>query len=99
MNVLRDAFRTEERGVDVRSGLAGAAAAIGPLAVGMALNEPIAGVVAAIGGLNAALCIPRAGLKARSWWASLCVLGGAVAVMVADAGSRSDAALVLLTFA
>jgi Fusaric acid resistance protein-like len=99
VDVLRDAFRTEERGIDVRSGLAGAAAAIGPLVVGLAIDEPIPGVVAAIGGLNVALCIPRAGLKPRLWWAGICGLGGAGALVVADAGSRSEVALVLLTLA
>jgi hypothetical protein len=99
VDVLRDAFRTEERGIDVRSGLAGAAAAIGPLAIGIAIDEPIPGVVAAIGGLNVALCIPRAELKPRLWWGALCALGGAGALMLADAGSRSETALVLLTLA
>ncbi len=83
--------------MDVHSGLAGAAAVVGPLVVGFAVDEPIAGVVAAIGGLNAALCIPRAEAKARVWWASLCVVGGAVALLLADAGSGSTTALVLLT--
>lgn len=99
MDVLHDAFRTEERGIDVRAGIAGAAAAIGPLAVGLAIDEQLAGVVAAIGGLNAALCIPRAEAKARTWWASLCVLGGAGALLLADAGSGSTTVLVLLTLA
>ena len=99
MGVLREAFQTQERGVDVRSGLAGALAVIAPLAIGIALDEQIAGVIASIGGLNAALCIPRADLKARIGWGSLCVLGGAGGLAVADAAGGSDVALVLATFA
>jgi hypothetical protein len=98
-DVVREAFRTEERAVDWRSGLAGALAAIGPLAVGLAVDEPAAGFTAAIGGLNTALCVPRADLRARLWWGSLAVLGGAGAVAVAGAASRNDAGLVLLSLA
>jgi hypothetical protein len=97
VSVLRDAFRTEEPTIDVRSGAAGALAALGPLLIGLAIDQPIPGAVAAIGGLNAALCVPRAGLRPRAWWGSLCVLGGAGALLVADAASGSDVALVLAT--
>jgi hypothetical protein len=97
VGALREAFRTEERGFDVRSGLAGAAAAIGPLAVGLALDKPVAGVIAAIGGLNAALCIPRTRPGGRIRWGSLAVLGGAGALALADATLGSDTALVLVT--
>ena len=82
----------------MRSGIAGAIAVVVPLGVGLALDEPIAGVIASIGGLNAALGVPRAGTKARIWWGTICVLGGAGGVAVADATSGSDAAFVLATF-
>jgi len=94
--VLREAFQTKDHGVDVRSGLAGAAAAIGPLAIGIAAGHEIAGVVAAIGGLNAALCVPRAGIGARAGLAALCVVGGGITVALADVAT-SDAALILVT--
>jgi Fusaric acid resistance protein-like len=96
-DLVREAFRTEERGVDWRSGLAGAVAAIGPLAIGLAVDEAAAGLTAAIGGLNTALCVPRAGLRARWWWGSLAVLGGAAALALAGAASEGDARLVLLS--
>jgi hypothetical protein len=99
MEIAREAFRTEERGIDVWSGIAGGIAVAGPLAIGLALDEPVAAVVAAIGGLNAALCVPRAGTQARIAWGSLCVLGGAVALVLADAATSSDAALALVTLA
>ena len=38
-------------------------------------------------------------LKARISWGSLCVVGGAGGLVVADAASGSDVALVLATFA
>jgi hypothetical protein len=98
VDVFREAFQTQERGVDVRSGLAGALAVIAPLALGLALDEQIAGVIASIGGLNAALGVPRAGTKARIWWGTITVLGGAGGVLVADATSGSDAAFVVATF-
>jgi hypothetical protein len=99
VELVREAFRTDRRGIDARAGLAGAAAAIGPLAVGLALDEPTAGIVAALGGLNAALCVPSAGVRARVWWGSAAVVGGACSLLLADVGMRSDAALVLLTLA
>ena len=72
-------------------------AAIGPLAIGLAVDEPEAGFTAALGGLNTALCVPRAGLRARLWWGSLALLGGAGALALADAASGGDARLVLLS--
>ena len=90
-DLVRDAFRTEERRVDWRSGLAGALAAIGPLAIGLAVDEPAAGFTAALGGLNTALAVPRAALAARLWWGTLAVLGRAVSLVVAAAASEDDA--------
>ena len=98
-DLVREAFRIERRGVDWRSGLAGAAAAVGPLAVGLAIDEPVAGFTAAIGGLNTALCVPRAELRARLWWGSLAAVGGACALAVAGAARASDLRVVLLTLA
>lgn len=97
--LVHEAFRTEERGVDVRSGLAGAAAAIGPLAIGLGVDKPIPAVIAAIGGLNAALCVPRDSPGPRLRWGALQVLGGAGALALADAAFRNDAALILVTLA
>jgi hypothetical protein len=98
-DLVREAFRTEERRVDWPSGLAGALAAIGPLAIGLAVDEPVAGFTAAIGGLNVALCVPRADLRARLWWGSLAVLGSVAAVVLARAASKGDLRLALLSFA
>jgi hypothetical protein len=96
-DLMREAFRTERRGIDWRSGVAGALAAVGPLALGMAIDTPVAGLVAAVGGLNTVLCVPRTDLRARLWWGSLAVLGGAAALLLGGAGSHSDAGLVALT--
>ena len=97
--LVRDAFRTEERRVDWRSGLAGALAAIGPLAIGLAVDEPAAGFTAALGGLNTALAVPRAALAARLWWGTLAALGGAASLALASAAGEDDAALVVLSVA
>ncbi len=89
MTVVRDltheAFRVQEPEVDWRAGAAGAVAAVGPLAVGIAAGDPPAGLTAAIGGLNTALCVPRAGLPARAFWGGLAAVGqtGACALALA----------------
>lgn len=96
-DVVQDAFRTEERGVDWRSGVAGAVAAVGPLAIGVALGETVAGLTAALGGLNTALCVPAAGLRERLWWGSLGVLLPGLAVALADLCAAHDWSLVMAT--
>jgi hypothetical protein len=98
-DLVREAFRTEERGVDWRSGVAGAVAAIAPLAIGLAVDEPTAGLTAALGGLNTALAVPLAALRARLWWGVLAAVGGVGAVAVADVAGGGDVRLVLLSFA
>jgi hypothetical protein len=98
-DLVQEAFRIEERGVDWRSALAGAAAAVGPLAIGVALDEIEAGLTAAFGGLNTALCVPRAGFRERCWWGSLAVVGGAASVALAGAAGAHTWSLVLVTLA
>lgn len=98
-DLVREAFRTEERGVHWRSGLAGAVVVIVPLAIGLAADEPVAGFTAAIGGLNTALAVPRAGLRARLWWGVLAALGGAAALAASTAGEGGDAAVILASVA
>jgi fusaric acid resistance family protein len=95
--IVREAFRTQERGLDWRSGLAGAVAAVGPLAIGVGIDRPAAGLTAAIGGLNTALCVPRADLRARAWWGSLAALGGVAALAAAGAANGSDASLIVVS--
>ena len=96
---LREAFRTGETGVDWRAGLAGALGAVTPLTIGLAIDDPVAGLTAALGVLNTAICVPRGTLGARLWWGSIAVLGGLGAVVVADfASGAGDALVVLLSF-
>ncbi len=97
LDLLREAFRTEERGIDWRSGVAGALAAVGPLAIGLAVDQPAAGMTAALGGMNVALCVPRADLRARLWWVSVALLGQSAAVVGAGVANDVDARLVVLT--
>lgn len=95
-DLVREAFRTEERGVDRRAGLAGALATVGPLAIGLAVGEPAAGLAAGLGGLNVALCVPHAAVRARLWWGMVALLGQAAAVVIA-AATGTVVGLVLLS--
>lgn len=95
--LIQEAFRIEEHGIDWRSGVAGALAAAGPLAVGFAAGDTVAGLTAAIGGLNTALAVPRAGLRARLWWGGLCALGTAGSFALADWSNGHLWTLVLAT--
>ena len=86
--IVRDAFAVEEQGLDWRSGLAGAVAAVGPLAAGVAVDDPRIGFTATIGALNTALVVPRAGIRARIFWGATALVGGcasaALSQLVAD---------------
>ncbi|HWV85529.1 MAG TPA: FUSC family protein [Capillimicrobium sp.] len=99
-DLAREAFAVEERGLDWRSGVAGALAAVGPLAVGAALGDPAAGFTAALGGLNTALCVPRARLAARIFWGGIAATGGFAAFALALAVDQAALVpLLLATFA
>jgi hypothetical protein len=96
--VWAEAFRVERRGIDVRAGLAGALATCAPLALGLAADEPEIGVTACFGGLNAALAVPRGGLRDRLGWGIGAALACCVAVALATAVQDSDAASVVVAF-
>jgi uncharacterized membrane protein YccC len=96
-DLVQEAFRIEERGIDWRAALAGAVAAIGPLAIGVAIDDVEAILPAALGGLNTALCVPRAGLRPRCWWGSLAVVGGVASVALAGAVGPHTWSLVPVT--
>ena len=81
--LVAEAFAVEEHGFDLWSGLAGAIVTAGPVAVGVATGDRAAGLVAGIGGLNTALCVPRAGLRARLWWGGVGLVGGCAAALLA----------------
>ena len=99
-DLAREAFAVEERGLDWRSGVAGALAAVGPLAVGTALGDPAAGFTAALGGLNTALCVPRARFPARMFWGGIAATGGFAAFALALAVNEAPLVpLLLATFA
>lgn len=96
-NLMREAFRTEDEGLEWRAGLAGGLATIGPLAIGIASGEEVLGLIAAIGALNAALCVPRAGLRSRTWWGSLGAVGSIAAFALANLVRDHPWAVVLAT--
>lgn len=95
--IVRDAFEVEEEGLDWRSGLAGAIATVGPLTVGILAGDAQAGFTAAIGGLNTALGVPRAGLRARLWWASAAALAGCASAVLSQLVGDRTWLLVLMT--
>ena len=96
-DLVKEAFRSEEHGLDWRAGIAGAVAATGPLAIGIASGEAVLGLIAAIGGLNTSLCVPGAGLRSRLWWGSLAVVGEVAAFVIANAVRDYEWAVVVVT--
>ena len=84
LDLVKEAFRTEERELEWRAGIAGAAATIGPLAIGIASSETTLGLIAGIGGLNTSLCIPGAGLRSRLWWGLVAVVSDVAAFTLAN---------------
>jgi hypothetical protein len=93
-----EAFRVQRRGGDVVAGLAGALATCGPLALGIALDEPQVGVTAALGGLNGALVIPRGPFRDRIGWGLGATLGYSASSAAAMAVQGSVAASVASAF-
>jgi uncharacterized membrane protein YccC len=96
--VWAEAFRVQRRGGDVIAGLAGALATCGPLALGIALDEPQIGVTAALGGLNGALVTPRGPLRDRLGWGLGATLGYCASGAAAMALQSSVAASVAAAF-
>jgi uncharacterized membrane protein YccC len=80
------------------AGLAGAIATCGPLALGIALDEPQIGVTAALGGLNGALVTPRGPLRDRLGWGLGATLGYCASGAAAMALEGSVAASVAAAF-
>ena len=80
------------------AGLAGAVATCGPLALGIALDEPQIGVTAALGGLNGALATPRGPLRDRLGWSLGALLGYCASGTAAMALQSSVAASVAAAF-
>lgn len=97
--IVRDAFQVEEEGLDWRSGIAGAVAAIGPLAIGIAAGDATTGFTASIGALNTALCIPRSALRARLWWGAAAMVGGCGSIALSQLVEDHTWSLLIATFA
>ena len=96
-DLVSEALRTEERGLEWRAGIAGSVATVGPLAIGLASGEAVLGLIAAIGALNTALCIPAAGLRARLWWGSAAAVSSVAAFALANLVRDHEWALVVAT--
>ncbi|HST39017.1 MAG TPA: FUSC family protein [Conexibacter sp.] len=98
--VWAEAFRVERAGIDPLAGLAGAVATCGPLALGVALEEPAIGVIGCFGGLNAALAVPRGPLRERLGWgvgaALLCSLTVVLSTLVQPSAVATVVAAFLL---
>ena len=96
-DLVREAFRTEEHGLEWRAGIAGAVATIGPLAIGIASGEAVLGLIGGIGGLNTSLCVPGAGLRSRLWWGSLAAVSDVAAFALANVVRDYEWAVVVVT--
>ena len=96
-DLVREAFRTEEHGLEWRAGIAGAVATVGPLAIGIASGEAVLGLIAGIGGLNTSLCVPGAGLRSRLWWGSLAAVSDVAAFALANVVRDYEWAVVVVT--
>jgi len=96
-DLVREAFRTEEHGLEWRAGVAGAVATVGPLAIGIASGDAVLGLIAAIGGLNVSLCVPAAGPRSRLWWGSLAAVSQVAAFALANLVRDHEWALVMAT--
>ena len=96
-DLVSEAFRTEEHGLDWRAGVAGAVATVGPLAIGIASGDAVLGLIAAIGGLNVSLCVPGGGPRSRLWWGSLAAVSQVAAFALANLVRDHEWALVVVT--
>ena len=96
-DLVSEALRTEERGLEWRAGIAGSVATVGPLAIGLASGEDVLGLIAAIGALNTALCIPAARLRVRLWWGSAAAVSSVAAFALANLVRDHEWAVVVAT--
>jgi uncharacterized membrane protein YccC len=97
--LVAEAFAVQEHGIDVWSGLAGAIATAGPVAIGVAAGNRPAGLAAGIGGLNTALGVPRSDLASRLWWGTIGLLGGCGATLLATLATPHAWVLALVSMA
>ena len=81
--VEREAFRAQEREVNVGGAAAGAVVTTGPLIVGAAIGDHALGLLCALGGLNTALAMSAGSRRGRAAWGGLVAVSGTVAVGVA----------------
>ena len=79
----REAFRAQERAVNLPLAVAGAVATTAPLVVGVAIGNHTLGLVGAIGGLNTALVMSPIARVRRVAWGAITAVSGTVAVGVA----------------
>ena len=79
----RDAFRAEERTVNIPLAIAGAIATTAPLVFGVATGRHTLGLISAIGGLNTALVMAPIARVRRMTWGVITAVSGTAAVGVA----------------
>lgn len=82
--LLAETFAVDVHGIDVPAGLAGAVAVSVPLTIGVAVDEPLLGLLAGLGGLHACLGVPQLDLRRRIFFGVLAVLGSAAAIGLAS---------------
>src|SRR5260221_7889757 len=92
-----DAFRIAPGTLDFRVAVAGGVATTAPLAIGVLLGHPLAGVTAALGGLNVALAMPDVGNRHRLWWGIVALIGCTITTALARVVAPVAIASVALT--
>jgi hypothetical protein len=93
----RDAFRAEERTVNIALAVAGAIATTAPLVLGVAIGKHTLGLICAMGGLNTALVMSPIARRRRMTWGSVTALSGTAAVGVATLAHQPAWVAVLAT--
>src|SRR5688500_9749613 len=80
--VVHDAFAVEKREVNVPLAVAAALVALAPLSIGVALDDPLSGLIGSFGSLNTALAIPPGTSAARVGWGLVAIVGGTISTML-----------------
>lgn len=95
--IEREAFRSQERPVDLRIALVGAAVVTGPLFIGVALGNSMLALMCSLGGLNTALAMSQGNRRQLARWGLLALGGGTLGVAVATLTHGSEWLAVVTT--
>ncbi|MHB8319919.1 MAG: FUSC family protein [Acidimicrobiales bacterium] len=88
--IEREAFRSQERSIDLRIALVGAVLVTGPLLIGVALGKSMLGLMCSLGGLNTALAMSEGNRRQLARWGALALGGGTLGVATASVVQDSE---------